>query len=333
MPSDIFYQAGPIVKDESPAGERKIVIKTDRPASSVSAKLVARLVSDRKVPLTHSKCYEHLSLPRFDAERDVDQRHVQRLYDEMAAGRFLWDQVILNTAKLGKKVYQINGQHTCWARLNTPDVNHPRVLYREYAVDSEDQLRRLYGVIDAGKPRTPGHVLRVLLCGNGEFEGLWSSLASTIASGFRLWRYEAREENRRKSPHDIASEIGANYADVFNKIAAFVQGNYGQKHLIRAAVVGAMFATFDAKPSVARELWTPVADGLGLDAKGDARYRLREVLQRVQSAKSSIGIGGARLRLQSSEEIYRICILAWNKWRAGDEVESLRPTSKRFLPK
>jgi hypothetical protein len=82
-----------------------------------------------------------------------------------------------------------------------------------------------------------------------------------------------------------------------------------------------MFGTFSKFPHVAKEFWTAVRDGEMLQKK-DPRFTLREYLLTSKVSKTNIN---AELRVVSSEEAYRACLIAWNAHRQGRQLQMLAP--------
>jgi hypothetical protein len=234
------------------------------------------------------------------------------------------------TATLDGVKYGINGQHTCWMRLSLPeDLKKASVRYVEYEVDSMEQLKRLYAVFDVNKVRSHGHLVRALLVGSEETEGVWPSTINLISAGLKLFLCEDRHGQQRIGPHEVASLVTDKYGPLFTTVGTFWQSHKTQSHIKRAGVIGAMFATYEKVPTKADEFWEPVATGLGLSDKGDPRYKLRELLLKVKVQGNS---NDKKVRILTSEDIYRHAIQAWNKWRRNEKIENLRGTSERVKP-
>lgn len=288
-------------------------------------RLKVKTLRDTKVQLTNERAFAYLELAEFKGERDVSETHVQLLTDEMRRGRFLDDQVIISTCKLGNTVFKINGQHTCWARTNLPSTYQCAVRWIDYEASSEDQLRALYGVIDRGKARSAGHVVKSQLAGTEQFSDLWVSILPKMAAGLKFWLNPANDHSSRLTASAVASLMQSEHAQLVNQVGRFCQDNYTHTHLKRASVWAALMATYNKVPTKAIDFWQPVADGLGLTDKDDPRYRLRELLK-----SSSLNIGQSDKKAIGPEDMYKVCLLAWNKWRDGEKVRmTLRPTEKR----
>lgn len=287
-----------------------------------------KILKDEVVQLTHTLCTELLEMATFKGERDVIDSHVQYLYDEWKQGRFIWDHVIIATCTLDGTEYRINGQHTAWARLNMPASTTARVRIIRYQVSDEDNLRRLYAVFDRNKGRTAGHIIKSLLAGRSEIEGIFDSFINRLSGGLRFWLFEKQEDYRRQGPNQMAALIQGEYNHLFQQVGLFWQRNQTHTHMRRQSVFAALFATFDKAPTKAHEFWQPVYDGLGLDSKNDPRYVLRELLTNVRVDAVSKGH-----RALSQEDLYRICISAWNKWRKDERVaQTFRTTDRRYKP-
>lgn len=278
--------------------------------------------------LTIERAYAHLELERFVGERAVDDSHVQYLYDEWRRGRFIWRQVQHWTAKLGDKVYGINGQHTCWLRVHLPEAEPARIRVVNVEVEDEEQLRRLYGVFDTHKARTPGHMAIALLAGTDITEGVWTSCIPKLVAGLKLYLWEAPGDQQRNGPHEIKALLGDTYGPLFTQVAGAFQRHHAEGMLRRVACVAAMFATYNKLPTKADEFWDMVATGIGFTEKTDPRYKLRELILRVKSG----GHMTTKDRIMGTEDLYRHCIMAWNKWRAGEPVVVLNGTTRRIKP-
>lgn len=295
-------------------------IHTDDLELASLAKLKIEVVSDQQVVLDHTKAVEYLDLPIFPGEREITESHCQFLYDEMRKGTFNSLLVILSTATLDGIRYKINGQHTCWAVLAMPPSYSLRVREIAYRVASREQLKLLYGTYDRLRARSDSHVTKVFLADTPLTEGLWMSEVPRLVNAFRHWHITADTASRRVSPEQLAATIQAGFTDVFRAVAGFVQANHKASPLVRrTAVQAAMFATFHKLPTKAAEFWQPVADGINLSSKTDPRYVLRDTLQKLLTVSSTTR-GGKGVRVVTAEDQYRLCILAWNKWRSGEQA-------------
>lgn len=320
-----------------PKDESKLIF-TVRPAVDIAEQLKVKIASDKTVNFSKEKAFQYLELDTFQGERIVNERHVQFLYNAWVGGRFMWDHVIIACCILGDKKYRVNGQHTCWMRVNLDEDyfikrgEGPRVREVVYQVESEDQLRALYSTFDQNKTRSQAHVFKALVAGTSQVQDLWPSVLGNLGSGLKMWLF-ADDDRRLVTSNDIASLISDKYEHLFKTVGLFYQSHYDQSSLFirRRAVIAALFATFDkAGAKTGAEFWDPVANGLGLTAKDDPRYALRTFMDThtLSSSRSRRTAG-----TYGSEDTYRICILAWNKWRQGHKQKTgLKTTDKRHKP-
>ncbi len=307
--------------------EKEIKIPVKQRSASFAPPLKYKTAYDKEIEFTKKAAFDFLELKTFEGERAVRERHVQFLFDEWSAGRFLWPNIILASARLGDTEFRINGQHTCWMRVNVPERNEPlKVEIRKmiYTVATEEQLRTLYSVFDRGAPRTIGHISRVLLGGGSASRGVPPSLINQLIAGFKLHFSIKSHASRAMSPNEWCGLIENNHAELFG-----IVGHYLRSHCDtavwskRAAVVGAMFSTFEKNVQGSDEFWKPVFDGINLTAKTDARWQLRHYLE----THGSRTVGGNIYA--EAEEMYCVCLTQWNHWRAGEPVSNVKSVTAR----
>jgi hypothetical protein len=306
-------------------------VTTDRVGIVALDELDIEKVSDRRVPFIEGRAIDYIELPIFPGEREVNESHVQFLYDQAKARRFNWDLVQIARADFEGKTYKINGQHCAWMRLALGVLDEePHVREIHYRVSTLGQMKTLYGTFDRAKPRTDPHLVRVELVGTPAAEGLTARAVSRLAPAFRFWKYGDSEDARRCGAAELAAMILADHAQLFNTIGHFVYSIQGDKvamnRIDRMGVLAAMVDNFARVPTIAPEFWVKVAEGTNLE-KDDARFQLMRYLDSVAMQRSG---ANSTKRVVDPEEVYRVCISAWNRWRSGEKVNMLRPTAKRM---
>lgn len=295
--------------------------------------LNCKLLKDSPLNLTFEKAEEFLSLATFKDERPVADNHVQELYDEMANGRFRGEHVRMAQCLVTAEnvTFRINGQHTAWARLSMPKKYDCWIRYLEYSVPGHEDLKKLYSTFDPQySSRSAKHLTRLLLSDTAAVEGLSSNIIGHLAVGYKFWKWG--EEGRRQGPNEVAVAIQKEH-ELFIRVGRFVSPFFKTPHIgHRSGVIAAMFECFSRRPTFAEEFWKPVCDRIGLSTKTDARYALMTWLERHGI---DIAPTGRRGKLSTkSEEMYRVSINAWNKWRAGEAVNQLlRGTERRVNAK
>lgn len=295
--------------------------------TQIAEELKCELYSDRRITLTKERAYKFLELDTFQGERAVNEHHVQFLFDQQQIGRFMWEQVAICTADYNSKTYRLNGQHTCWMRVNMDDKDEdPQVRELCYKVKTEEDLRGLYCTFDRNKSRSPAHSLKALMVGTPIMDGLWIGNLKHITGGLRLWLFGDSPDAKRMPPEDIHALITEKYTELF-RASSFLHKELVEAFpaLKREAVCAAIIATMNSNPDKSREFWAPIATGLGFTEKTDARYQLRNWLEtHVRKDRSS-----ASLVIVTSEDTYRVCVQAWNRWRKGQQVSILRAPEER----
>lgn len=305
---------------------REIKVPVKQRETSFSDPLKYKILVDQEVQFTKPKAFEFLELKTFEGERAVRERHVQYLYDEWIAGRFLWQNIMLASAKLGQETYRVNGQHTCWMRVNIPDKFEPvKAPIREmlYQVSDQEQLRALYAAFDRNATRSVGHVSKVMLMNTRAANEIPPSYISKLIPGFRIFFAPDWSAYNASAP-DLVGLIEKSYEQLFNLVGRWFGIHYSDAIFMRrAAVIGAMFATFEKNIKSSDEFWSPVANGLNLKDKTDARWQLRRFLE---SHGHSIVKGMEKV---SQEELYCVCLNAWNNWREGNAITRCVIANKR----
>ena len=115
--------------------------------------------------------------------------------------------------------------------------------------------------------------------------------------------------------------------DAFTRVCLFGQGVHREESLIkRQPVVAAMLATFAKDPAAALTFWTDVTFGTNL-TRGEPRWLLHGYLARSVLQFSSKN--GRDRQVVGTEDMYRVCLHLWNKWRAGAKSEVIRVLATR----
>lgn len=302
-------------------------VEVGRPAFYKTDRMEAVKLSDHLIKYTTARAAAYLQLPAFTGERNVTESHVQRLLQVMERGHFNWDLVVIVTCLLDGVIYRINGQHTSWARMGLTDNPSPEVREILYEVKSRHQLRLLYGTFDRVKSRSNSHITRVGLVDGAAAAGMASWVVSRLSPGIRMWLFEGQQAYKAIEPDELGQLIEAEHATTFNVVGLFVQSlNDSAMPLIkRQPAMAAMCETFSRWPADSAVFWREVAEGVNL-RPGDARLLLNRYLTRSAISRSGIT---SNKQIVDAEDMYRTCISAWNRWRAGGEVQALRSSATR----
>ena len=308
--------------------ETDIKIPVRKRAQSFATPLSYKVISDEEINLTRKRAFEFLESNAFIGERTVREGHVQHLYDEWLGGRFIWQHVILSVGVLKDVTYRLNGQHTCWMRVNIPESQDPgpcKVRLIAYRVEDDEGLRSLYSTFDRNAPRTSCHISKIMLMQTEAGATLQQNVLSVVTAGFRLFL----SDQPNKMPVDeTVGLIKHNYSTLFN-----IVGRFHQMHRravpwsARAAALAGMWATFEKNVMASETFWTSVFTGLNLPEKSDPRWQLRNwFLTHNQSTTPG------QIRT-TAEESYRACLYLWNRWRSNEPVLSLHVPTARLKAK
>lgn len=270
---------------------------------------------------------DEITIP-FLGDRKLRQNHVTTLIEHMRRSTFRPEHVSLMTCSFEGKTYRMNGQHTCWARLEMPADWPCKVRLIQYEAASMDSMRQLYASIDRGSPRTKQNVVHSYLAGTSEFEMVPPWTVKLLPAGFNQWKHE--NSNDHVDGDTLAQLLKTEYYDAALRVCTLLE-NITQKprFLLRGPVVAAMFATCSKNKGDSYEFWLPVSDGTGFTNKHDPRNTLREYLM-----QASVAVGNGTQtdrRKVSQEEMFRACILCWNAFREKRLLSVLKTslTNKR----
>lgn len=303
--------------------EIKVPVKPK--GTSFCEPLQYKILKDETVNLTPELAFRFLELETFHGERPVRQGHVQYLYDQLISGRFVWHHVSLACARLGNTVYRINGQHTCWMRVNVPKELEPikaEIQIITYQVEDESNLKALYSTFDRAAARTQGHIGKVQLMDTEAGREIPVSNLGHLITGFRIffspdWNKGGGAQRMRID--ELTSLINKNYAQLFNIVGRYFGIHYKDAMWVkRSSVLAACFATFEKNVKLSDEFWGPVFSGIGLTKRADPRWQLRRYIE-----SHGLTIEGGKERV-SQEQLYCVCINCWNHWRLGNELFSVK---------
>jgi len=298
---------------------------------SLGEKLV--LVKNTKVNFTHDLAQRILTYQAVPWERELRNNHVSFLIREMMKDTFLAELATLATCACEEdgKEYRVNGQHTCWARLEITEEEYSAkpISVLKYKATTIADLRRLYASFDRGTPRTRSNIIQAYLGDTEQFKGVTSTLVRALASAVSFWLWEKTKDRAEHGADDVAYLMQRDHADLINKVVLYMEEKpvfCNEPWLRRSPVVAAVLETFSKAQKPSEEFWNSIKIGVGFETGDDPRLRLRNMLMN-SVINSSMNVSGKKRTDQ--ESIYRWCITAWNAWRAGDKVKLIRTSNKR----
>lgn len=309
----------------APQNEREVLSVTDLGGG-------LKLLYDKKMQLTHKRANEIITeTTEFGGDRSLRSKHVKRLTDAMARGTFHWEWVKIVLCRYNGNVYRMNGQHTCWARLNRPADEPSPCSVMMYEAETEYDMRQLYASIDRNAPRTKSNVIDSYLAGTEEYGHVKRATLARLPQGYTLWKWETVEDRRNNDGDDVAFLLLSEDYKLATQVAAFLDAfiNADTMFLFRAPVIAAMFATFHKAPTVAHSFWEAVASGIGFSSVDDPRNRLGRFLQRNTLGGSPAGVKST----VAQEEMFQACINAWNAFRQDRTLKVLKVVSTGGRPK
>ena len=280
-----------------------------------------KLVYDRLMPFTRKLAKKFTQMDAFIGERAIRSKWVNQLITEAKLGRFLGEESALISCKCGwdGAERRVNGQHTAHMRLNMPPTWNPLVRVRQYYAKTDADFRAIYSIVDGGARRTSKEVVTAVLYGTADYSSMTTHQLSRLVMGIRLWKCSPAKTG--PSIHDILASMQTGTRDLAHEVNRFmlrIRADNAPHMHNRAAVMAAMFATFERSRKDATEFWTRVRDG-GVDTTHPAQTLMKYLIS-VKVHASDRGDQLRHKRAAPREIIYRACIEAWNAFRRGRPV-------------
>jgi len=291
------------------------------------------LEADRKVDFTRAVATKILEAKEFPGERRLRDDHVIYLNSTMKRETFRAELVrlITCTCKEDDLTYRMNGNHTCWALLEMPEdyVCPGKVTLSHYVAKTFEDVRILYTSIDRGASRTRAHVIMARLAGIEQFVDLKREVVRVLSQGYSFYKWANASERNKHDGDDVAFLMQGEDKNIVSVMVAYLKtfSVPSVKWLTRAPVMGAMFTTFEKDPEAARLFWDSVREATGFTEVSDPRRKLRDELmtKALMGGRTTRRRGGRKEKnLVISEEMYHWSIHAWNAWRSGKTLQSLR---------
>lgn len=281
-----------------------------------------RLLSSKTETLTPELAASFKAMTPSPTERQFDPARAKMLREKAEAGQLINFNWAL--AKLGDKIYRMNGQHSAsmLADLNGKFPEGLKVHLDTYEVDSPDGLALLFRQFDWRKGgRTPTDV-------SGAYQGLYPELRDVPRSTAKLaaegaaWYEKKVEGLPAPSGDDVYTLFGKKSLHSFIKWIGEVFSSKTPE-LRRQTIVAAMYGTFDKNEAEARKFWMEVSRG-GVEYEDNhPTTALDTFLKSVYEEKKKWSLGPGNL--------YQASIYAWNAYREGKTLTSVKYDTKKGL--
>jgi hypothetical protein len=289
-----------------------------------------REVRNEIIPFTLDLATKFIEMKTFIGERVLKSKHVDKMVSDAKKGKFLNTEAGLASCNCewDGTERRLNGQHTCWMRTYMPANWCPNIRVTKYSVPSDSDFRELYCTFDINAPRTVGQKTVAVLLGSEGFEDITNErLLQDLKAAMSLWIGAVGGTGCNRFSFDEIMDLmqGKHYKvviDVGNHLKGL--SFHSAPHMVhRASVTAAMFSTFSKNVAESTEFWNMVKDG---GSPSHPAVVLNKYLHRTRLHSGQIEKHYTRV---SSEEMLRICIVAWNAYRRKDELKILRNPDRR----
>ena len=286
-----------------------------------------RLKSSTISDLTPALVGEYRAMEESPIERELNKAHVKHLRERADAGTLVTFHWVRAHILSLNKIVRVNGHHSS-TMLDEMDGMMPtglKVLQEEYECDDGDAFALLFQQFDDRKSaRGPADIAGVYQGLQPDLQGLSKPYAKVAIDGYA---WHLRQVERAPSP--IGDMIYTMFND--NGLHPYIKwvtelNTSKTRELQKPPVAAAMFGTFSANETTAREFWGLVARAGDPDQEDLPESVLSKwlLLGYEHGYDQFPGKFGAA-------NLYQGCVNAWNAAREGKRLTTLRYEIKKNL--
>lgn len=236
--------------------------------------------------------------------------------------------------------YRVNGKHTSLMLSGLEEMPEFYVTIDTYKCDTLEDVARLYATFDSGmQARKANDIYMSFASTVPMVKDLPDKIIKVVPpaityallgqEGYNKSQSAERAEYLMEYPEFVVwlAELVRNGPQI---TGANIRAKQKCSHLLRMAVVGAMFGTWQKSVRACSEFWESVRD-----ESDPTRDTAARVLARYLITTGSAGsmVNSAK-KTASAREIYTKCIHAWNAYRRGDTTNlNYRPDKPVPTPK
>lgn len=244
---------------------------------SINAQMAAYLISDE------------INYPR---QRPIKMHHVKGIVDKMLTGAWVSGHSI-NFAKLGDRLFLVNGQH----RLKAITLCGKRQEFNVCItpVRSMDEVHKLYCTFDTGtRARSASEILNA--AGVSERTGLSKTIVKALCGSAVFIEMGMDQVNYQQCPkvrnHDYRIECAYKWADTAKNYEQAINAAepFMRQKLLTQGVMAVGLVTFRHQPEFAVAFWRGLADDNGLRV-GDPRHTLSRDLRSRHLTAGTVSSG------------------------------------------
>lgn len=265
-------------------------------------------------------------------DRDLKPRRVDAYRKMLVHGLFRPVHWAVAFCVETQGTYRVNGKHT--SNLFAEYANLPQDVYaviENYHCDTLDDVAKLYATFDSRtQVRTTNDINRAFAAVDPDLAELPTKIVNLCVAAVSYVRFGERyasiaAQERAECLCEPDVKLFASW--LHDTLGA---NNENTRHMWRAAVCAAMYATFLKSRKACNEFWMAVRDGTGVSNKAPDR-----VLQRFLLSRGVAPNGGDKGKRRSSvvgtREMYVKCLHAWNAWRR-DTTTDLKYHAQGKIP-
>lgn len=270
----------------------------------------------KTMKVTKALATEFAEMDAAPHDRNLSERRLQVYQRLLVSGEFrpvTWARAYCAETS---GTYRVNGKHTSVMLSGISPMPEFYVTIEDYVCDTLDDVARLYATFDSKMQSRTARDIYLSFAGTvPELAEVADRNIGVSAAGMA---YAVHGEGSFNLQAADRAELLLEHPEfvlwlhnIFSYVEAGDVERRSVKHLVRAAVVAAMFGTWQRVKLDSTRFWTAVRDESGeipsLPDRKLARYLL--------SVGINSGAGVRRVKVVTHREVYVKCIHAWNAWR------------------
>lgn len=264
-------------------------------------------------------------------DRQIKAWRVKSYQTAMVNGTFRTCEWAQAKCKENGKTYRVNGKHTSHAMVGM-NGSMPKSLYvivEEYECDTLEDVARLYATFDSKKGvRSTGDINQSFAASVPALADVGSKIINLSVTGISYATWGIAGSSR------VDADVRASLVNDNANFVLLLRETIGNpcrstSHVTRAAVVAAMYLTWQKAKQASTTFWTAVKDGSGADHNSPDRVLNKWLLQ----TSSKIHYGTVtHAKMAGVHEMMVRCLHAWNAYRKGENT-ALRYFKDCDIPK
>lgn len=285
-----------------------------------------RQISQNVVKITRKLADEFAGMKSIQ-DRPLNERRITHYLAELAEGRFRSPEWATAKSLESGGRFRVNGQHTSTMFSRMDAVPELSAVVSHYKCDTDVDVCTLWGTFDSKSvTRSVLDINHAFSSIVPEFADVPSKIINVCVSGINFHESGGEYGMMNKRAYSVRSRAMIDNQDFVRFVRSLDIADNDNAHIRKTGVVAAMFGTWLKSKPKCGQFWRAVRNEDGASPNLPDR-----VLAKWLRSVPAYGTG--RTRSVAPREMYAKCIMAWNAWREGVTLVSLKyGPAKRVQP-